>query len=289
MSKPFLSRGMCAALVLLTLFAMLTKPVTASHVWGPYHWLRPTAAIRNIPVRRYHSAIWLTRYATAITDWRKPAMTKIKPYTAFLGPYSPSCPTVNGQVSSCDGSYGATGWLGLATIYLSGSHIVRGKSRVNNSYFNQAAYNTTPWRQFVICQEIGHNWGLGHVNVIFNNPNTGSCMDYTNDPDGGPGGASPSDPNNMHPNAHDYSLINSKHNHIGATPPTLLSSPDTADLPEPTVEESPAMKDYNPMTLEDFGQLVYSGDGGRTEVYQVDFGNGYKALNHVIWAKKPRP
>ena len=288
MSKWLLSRGMCAALLLLAVFAMLPKQVGASHVWGPYHWLRTSSAIRNIPVRRLHSATWVTRYNTAMTDWRRASMTKIKPYTAFIGPQSPSCPMVTGQISSCDGSYGGNGWLGLATINISGSHITRGKSQVNNSYFNMAAYNTVPWRQFVICQEIGHNFGLGHVNVVFNNPNTGSCMDYTNDPDGGAGGASGSDPNNMHPNAHDYALINAKHNHIGFLPPTLLSDPDMTDLAEPVVAEPQAAKEYNPMRLEQFGRLVYSGDGGRTERYEVDFGNGHKAINHVIWAKKPR-
>jgi hypothetical protein len=279
---------MCAALVLLAVFAMLPKSVTASHVWGPYHWRRTTSAIKLIPVRRLHSAIWVTRYNTAIADWRKAPMTKIKPYTAYIGPQTPSCPMVTGQVSSCDGSYGNNGWLGLASINISGSHILRGRAQMNNTYFNTPLYNTVPWRQLVICQELGHTFGLGHVNVVFNNPNTGSCMDYTNDPDGGSGGASPNDPNNMHPNAHDYALINSKHNHIGATLPTLLSGPDTADLPEPVVAAPQAMLDYNPVRLEDFGTLMASGDGGRTERYEVDFGSGHKVVNIVTWVKKPR-
>ncbi len=287
MSKWFLSRGICAAVILMALYA-LQPTLDASHVWGPYHWQKTSAAIRTIPFRRYVSAIWITRYNTAITDWRKPAMTKIRPLTTLIGPQSAACPTFAGQGSVCDGNYGATGWLGLAQIWISGSHIQRGRARQNNTYFNTATYNTTPWRQFVICQEIGHIFGIGHVNVVFNNPNTGSCMDYTNDPDGGPGGASPSDPNNMHPNAHDYQLINARHNHIGFTPPTLLSSEETADLPEPTVDMPQAMKDYNPMRLEDFGTLVQSGDGGRTERYEVDFGNGHKVINQVIWHKKPR-
>ena len=36
--------------------------------------------------------------------------------------------------------------------------------RYNNTHFNRAFYNNVPWRQMVICQEIGHNFGLGHVN-----------------------------------------------------------------------------------------------------------------------------
>lgn len=272
-------RLICAALLLLGVVALLPTTVDATHSWGPYHWQRTSAAIKNIPVRRYHSAIWVTRYNTAITDWRKSAMTKIRPYTAFIGGVNASCPTVTGAISSCDGSYGNTGWLGLATIYLtSGNHIAKGKSRVNNTYFNRSPYNTTAYRQFVICQEIGHNFGLGHVNEIFNNPNTGSCMDYTNDPDGGAGGASPTDKNNMHPNAHDYSLINSKHNHIGFIAPEMAA----AELAVPR-----ALEAYDPVVESQFGKLVYSANGGRTQRFELEFANGWKAANWVIWAVPP--
>ena len=282
MSKWFLSRGMCAALVLLAVFAMLPKAVTASHVWSTYHWRRPSAAILNIPVRRVNSAVWVARYNTAMTDWRKPAMTKIKPFTGFTGGQAPSCPVVNGQITSCDGSYGGTGWLGLAQIWISGSHILRGRSIMNNSYFALAAYNTIPWRQLVMCQEIGHNFGLGHVNVVFGNRNVGSCMDYTSDPDGG-GAYGPS---NMHPYAHDYALINTKHTHVGMEPPTLLSGPENSDLPEPTVAEPQRMVDFNGLRMENLGQLMYSGDGGRTERYESDFGGGHKVVTQVVWAGK---
>jgi hypothetical protein len=37
-------------------------------------------------------------------------------------------------------------------------------------------------------------------------------MDYTNDPDGGPGGASNNDPDNEHPNNHDYTQLMSIYN-----------------------------------------------------------------------------
>jgi hypothetical protein len=107
------------------------------------------------------------------------------------------------------------------------------------------------------------------VNEIFNNPNTGSCMDYTNDPDGGPGGASPTDKNNMHPNAHDYSLNNSRHNHIGFAPPQMTVEPQ-------------AMRQYNPITVDQLGGLVWSNNDGRLERYEVEFGHGHKVVNWVI-------
>lgn len=276
MSTWFPSRWICAAVIALALFAMVPQPVDATHGWKTYHWRRTSSAIKNIPVRRYHSAKWVTRYNAAMADWRKSAMTKIKPYTVLAAGPNSSCPLVTGQVSSCDGSYGNTGWLGLASIALSGSHIAYGRSLVNNTYFNTALYNTVPWRQLVICQEIGHTFGLGHVNETYNTANTGSCMDYTNDPDGGSGGVSNSDPNNMHPNAHDYALVNSRHTHIGSIIPGF--SPEQIDMPPR------ALQAYNPTVLAQFGNLVWSGNGGRTERYEIQFAGGWKVANWVIWA-----
>ena len=210
-------------------------------------------------------------------------MTKIKPQTGATGGASAACTAVTGQISSCDANYGNTGWLGLATIWISGSHIVRGNSKVNNTYHSRAPYNTTPWKRLVICQEIGHNFGLGHVNVVFGNRNVGSCMDYTNDPDGG-GAYGPS---NMRPYAHDYALINSKHNHIGFDLPGQLAEGMEAAEEEaaPREMEMPrAMEAYNPVVLSQFGTLKQKGDGGRTAVYEMEFANGWKAVNFVIWA-----
>ena len=246
MAGWFPSRWVCAAVIALAVFALLPKPIDASHGWSTYHWPRTSSALKNIPFRRYVSASWVTRYNTAITDWRKASMTKIRPQTTTIGGQTPSCPMFTGQGSVCDGNYGNTGWLGLATISINAQrHILRGNAKQNNTYFNTSTYNTTAWRQAVICQEIGHIFGLGHVNVVFNNPNTGSCMDYTNDPDGGAGGASPNDKNNMHPNAHDYALINSRHNHIGSILPELTPLRD--------IEMPRALETYNPTVLAQFG------------------------------------
>ena len=45
-----------------------------------------------------------------------------------------------------------------------------------------------------------------------------------------------------------------------------------------------ALQAYNPMVLSQFGKKMSSGDGGRTEVYEQEFANGWKAVNFVIWA-----
>ena len=60
-----------------------------------------------------------------------------------------------------------------------------------------------------MCQEIGHDFGLDHQDENFSNPNVGSCMDYTNDPDGG----DPYGPSNEHPNLHDYDQLETIYSH----------------------------------------------------------------------------
>ena len=41
----------------------------------------------------------------------------------------------------CNATYGNTGWLGVAQIWTSGSHIVQDTGKLNDTYFNTAKYN----------------------------------------------------------------------------------------------------------------------------------------------------
>jgi hypothetical protein len=273
-----LSRWICTAVGLLVVVGSVPPAVDASNWLANLHWQRTSSAIRSIPVRRFHSAAWLPRFSTAMTDWQKPSMTKIRPVLGATGTGKNPCPFALNQITSCDASYGFTPWLGLASISYNTAtgHIIQGTSKVNNTYFNQPPYNTVAYRQFVLCQEIGHNFGLGHVNEVQTNANTGSCMDYTNDPDGGPGGGSNTDPDNMNPNAHDYALVNSKHIHIGKLLPGFAQ-------PEATIPVS--MMNYSPMSLDQMGALVWRSRDGRLERYEMDFAAGWKVANLLIRAR----
>jgi len=84
----------------------------------------------------------------------------------------------------CNARYGNNGWLGLAQIWINGSHITQAITKLNDTYFNTATYNKPEWRNLVMCQEVGYTFGLDHQDENFDNPNLGSCMDYTSDPSG---------------------------------------------------------------------------------------------------------
>ena len=109
-----------------------------------------------------------------------------------------NCNIANGQIRVCNFAYGTNGWLGLASLNIdSNNHILWGTAKVNDSYsMTQADRNK------VMCQEIGHLFGLGHTSE--NGSSQQTCMDYANDPT-----------NSQWPNAHDYELLDQIYAHIG--------------------------------------------------------------------------
>ena len=50
----------------------------------------------------------------------------------------------------------------LAQIWVSGKPITQGATKVNNTYFDTPTYDTSAWRNLVMCQEVGHTLGLDH-------------------------------------------------------------------------------------------------------------------------------
>ena len=112
------------------------------------------------------------------------------------GNADPACAIVRDEINVCNDDYGSVGWLGLARITISSGHITGGSTLLNDYYFNQDRYNNDVWRQLVMCQEIGHDYGLGHQNENFSTDVTTSCMEYTSQPAGNEG-----------PDQHDYDQL----------------------------------------------------------------------------------
>lgn len=179
------------------------------------------------------------------------------------------CTPTAGRVEVCSNSYGKNGWLGVAQIWLSGSHITQGTVKVNDSYFNMVKYNTPGWRHLVMCQEIGHTFGLDHQDEIFGNTNLGTCMDYTDNPLG--------PPNNEHPNTHDFGQLETIYSHSDSTANVQSANRGS---PAPTGEASRSTG----IGTAEWGRLIQSTNGGRTERFELDLGGGHKVVTFVIWA-----
>lgn len=256
---------------LVALSAMATlvfaAVAVANHSWGNYHWAR-TENPFTLKLGDNVSGAWDPILVTTSNDW---SVSTVLDTTIVAGSANPkNCRPTSGMVEVCNSKYGNNGWLGIAQIWASGDHITQGVVKVNDSYYTTAKYNTTAWRNLVMCQEVGHTLGLDHQDETFDNPNLGTCMDYTNDPS-----------TNQHPNAHDYNQLVSIYSHLDGT--TTVSSASA------TQRQPPAMNDVALDGPPQWGKVIRSSNGGRTELFELDFGNGHKVFTFVIWSDEDRP
>ena len=191
-------KGQVAMMTLLGFLAG-SGYVYANHIWycsgtTPYHWASATV-----------------KYASAVEE-SPGGKTIVRSRTDYTRAFAGSTALWNGTIMNLTtgtdlklfyDTYGRNGWLGVASIWASGSHITKATVKLNDTYYNTAQYNTKEWRRSVLCQEVGHTFGLGHQSE---DPtvNTGSCMDYYQVP-------------NIAPNAHDYAQLASIYSHTGET------------------------------------------------------------------------
>ena len=248
----------------------------ATHSWGSYHWAR-TVNPFTLKLGDNVSVAWDAYLADSSADWTVSAELNTTVVAGMAS--SKTCKAVTGRTEVCNSKYGKNGWLGIASVWASGSHITKATVKLNDTYFNMVKYNTPAWRQFVMCQEVGHVFGLDHQDEIFNNLNLGTCMDYTNDPDGTVAGQ----PSNLHTNAHDYEQLSLIYAHLDAVT-TVFSNvegkaPAASDATDEATEDEVDAEDPS-----SWGQLKRNDQKGRGSLYEKDLGQGRKLFTFVIWA-----
>jgi hypothetical protein len=259
--------------------------VEARHSWGRYHWAR-TSNPFTIQLGDNVSEAWdfYLREASSSpslpsgADHRDWSESSVLDTVVVGGSTSPeTCTPTSGRIEVCSYAYGDNGWLGLAQVwaFFTTGHIVQGTAQMNDTYFNTSTYNTPAWRHLVMCQEIAHAFGLDHQDERFTNRNLGSCMDYTNDPDG--------PPSNERPNQHDYDQLVRIYGHLDST--TTVGQSSAGDRPGRT----PILPDEVGKTPAQWGVPVRAREDRRPILYQRDLGADRVLFTWVIWADHPTP
>jgi len=239
-------RALSALAVAVVFLAANSAPAGANHSWGNYHWAR-TSNPFTIKLGDNVSTAWDSYLRTASTDWSADLYGNPVDTTVAAGLTSGrKCRAGSGRVEVCNAAYGSNGWLGLASISISGSHITQATVKVNDSYFNTSAYNTPEWRSAVMCQEIGHTLGLDHQDESGADFHT--CMDYASNPHG----------DNMHPNQHDYDQLAAIYLHTDSTTTIGSSTASSGKRGAGLAKEKEAL-------------------------YVEDLGNGKKRFVWVVW------
>ena len=219
---------------------------TASHAWGNYHWAR-TANPFTVPLGDNVSdtafSSWNSALNAASVDWTKSTVLD-SPVTPGQAGNPKRCGAKDGRIEVCNARYGPNGWLGLAQIWTSGGHIVKATSKMNDTYFDSSSYDYTAERH-VMCQEIGHGYGLHHQDESGADLNT--CMDYSDALD------------NPSPNAHDYDQLQTIYGHVDSTS---------------TVSSTTATQ----------GAVVHRSDRIHSSYIVEDLGGGHLLHTYVTWA-----
>ncbi|WP_285741102.1 hypothetical protein [Lentzea sp. NBRC 105346] len=182
------------------LIGFTATPAQANHSWGGYHW--PRTNVAQLTLYSSITSDWSGALSTANSDWNK---SQYLENTIVASDTSRTtrrqCRMPAGAIRVCNYTYGQNGWAGLASInlYSGTKHISQATTKINDTYLANA---DAAKRQGVMCQEVGHDFGLDHQDEDFNNPNLGTCMDYTNNWN-----------TNQHPNQHDYDQLAAIYNH----------------------------------------------------------------------------
>ena len=172
----------------------LASTAAATHSWGGYHWAR-SASPFTLPLLDSVTSRWDPSLSRTSADWS--ASSVLDTVIAEGGTDTRTrrrCPMVTGKVRICNDAYGYNGWLGLASVRVSGDHIVQATTKLNDSYFDLPTYDSAVWRNHVTCQEVGHTLGLDHQDE--SGASLRTCMDYSTDPTA-----------SQSPNAHDYEQL----------------------------------------------------------------------------------
>lgn len=172
---------------------------TGLHSWSTYHWPTPRAPAVFDKTKGTYWAV-----AAHVADW------------ATLGtPMQPTMTTrrADADVTVTDGR--STQWLGLAQISLDADgHITSGKVTLNTAILSTDPRFGPEASAHVLCQELGHIWGLNHnrsaLDTCMNDCATAATeaewLACLNHPDG------------TTPNAHDVEQLLIIYDHVDPDP-----------------------------------------------------------------------
>lgn len=282
-------------LIVVAAVAVVSLPVAllANHSWGGYHWARTSNPFTLKLGDNMTTADWKSYLAQASSDWNSPTNGLPTPLiTAIVaGQAGRRCKMLAGTTQVCNGTYGNNGWLGLATINITGGvHITQGSAKMNDTYFNTSTYNNPNERQHVVCQEVAHTFGLDHQDTSGADFNT--CMDYFSNT-----GSHASSTDSTRPNAGDFDELvciydpnyngvtlthtTSGHTHTCTGTGHLDSTTTVAASASAASAAGPRSDDNDDPN--GWGNLVSQSANGRSSTYEADYGNGNKKVTHVYW------
>ena len=171
----------------------------ASHSWQNYHWARSSNPFA-LKIVDSVTGTWNSLLPAVSADWSASSVLNTSIEAGATGALARlQCNPVPGKIRVCNANYGPNLWFGVAQIWLTNGHISRATTKVNDFYFT-GTYGNNIARRHVLCQEIGHDFGLDHQHGV------PSCMEDNN--------STLNNPSYLSPNAHDFAQLQTIYTHL---------------------------------------------------------------------------
>ena len=215
---------------------------------------------------------WDSFFAAAVNDWDSgndygapDALT----LTTQKVDRDTTCEYVEGLMKVCNNDYGDTGWRGINEYITLNNYITMSVAKMNEYYLANAPDDE---RQYTMCHEIGHGFGLAHTDEVFGNTPLGNCLDYTNrfEP-------------NLHPGEVNYQILADKYGEVSGSQ-RRTKGVTIRHVPDSVLAKYVARRDtlLEKKEVHDEWRLVHSSELGAA--YEIDLGDGYAARVSMLLA-----
>jgi hypothetical protein len=183
-----------------------------------YRWESPQQSGLELTVLNALTDDWQQAFQTAMSEWDdgQPDTLTLQSERVDV---DVECEPLTGLLKVCNGDYGETDWLGLNAILfdMERKWILMSTAKMNEFFLSRAS---AAQRQYTMCHEIGHGFGLPHWDENFYNRNMGNCMDYTSRPR-----------SNQQPSASNFEFLKQLYGEVGGTVQPMDSNTFPAQAP----------------------------------------------------------
>ncbi|MFM9882271.1 MAG: hypothetical protein ACKVQT_04525 [Burkholderiales bacterium] len=249
------------ALVAITVLIGIASTAANADHGKIYHWARTSNPFTLI-TQEHLSEPWKTHLKAAASAWNTSSVLDLS--ILFIPPKQQSCRVQTGVIVVCNGAFGRNGVWGSAQIWVKGVHITQAVVRLNDTYMFSGESGTTSWRQYLMCQELGHAFGLNHQDENNFNTSLKTCMDYQ---------ATLMHSEEEKPNEHDYEELEKIYAHLDATTTVAGSG---------TKSSSAFPRNGDVTHPSQWGKLMHESRDGRHARYELDLGNDEKLVTHAV-------
>jgi len=224
---------------------------------------------------------WAGFFDVAIEDWESGDPDALTLTTSMANAPDSSCAAIDGKMKVCNGDYGNTGWRGVNELVFDGKNRIQTSvAKMNEHYLDDGSSDNE--KQYTMCHEIGHGFGLAHTDENFMNTPLGDCLDYTKNVEP-----------NLRPGSVNYEKLAVMYGTVGGNRRQLSSPLRGQRSQQLQIEGTPAWvqqsfrekkrslvlgaaadcDDTRNKNLINGWTLLHKGDFG--EIHHVDLGGGY--------------